>query len=208
MSFSVPVQGHLWIPYTISAMLGTVSGAGLLVLSFHKLSFHKTENKTVTKNKRCFDIFQFGIKGKRSYIYALIILCILFATFATGGEKLCASYIYAYAVNGAHFTESAAANLGFVFYSCFLLGRFLGIFLTRVMHLHHFLFIALCGSVVTSGTGLLRASDHALALWLVTGFEGIFTSVLGPACMAWINLYIHVSVWFVYANTLYPHEDQ
>ena len=202
ISISVPLQGHLWIPYTTSAVFATVSGFGLLFASLYRPSPHKIENKISMETKRCFDMFQFGKSMKRAYMYPFVILATLFFTFAIGGERFYANYVYAYAVNAdVHFAESAAANLVFVFYVCFLIGRFLGIFLTRVMHLHHFLFIALCGSVITSGAGLLRGYDHPMALWLVTGFEGIFTSVLGPACMAWINLYISVSILSVWAWT-------
>ena len=125
-----------------------------------------------------------------------------------GGEQFYTNYIHAYAVNtGAHFAESAAANLGFVFYVCYLFGRFLWIFPTRVMHLDHCLSIVLWQCHNLWNRNAVRVYNHSLALWLVTGFEGnIYVYVIHINdvyilyhglifILAWISNHMFCKVW-------------
>ena len=112
----------------------------------------------------------------------LVILLICFFLFFTGAEITYGNWIYTHGLKSGFVTIESAAYLTSVFWGAFLIGRLLGVILSKRFSIRQFIWFDLIGGFLVLVT-MLIFSGSALVLWVGTGLYGLFIATGFPTGM-------------------------
>ncbi len=109
----------------------------------------------------------------------IIVLLVLFFLFFTGAELTFANWIYTYSIESGFTNAETGAYLTSAFWGSFMLGRFLGIGLSRKLTNLQIMWIDVLGGIL-SLIIILILSDSPIALWICSIAYGFFIATGFP----------------------------
>jgi FHS family Na+ dependent glucose MFS transporter 1 len=109
----------------------------------------------------------------------VIVLLGLFFLFFTGAELTFGNWIYTYSIQAGFTTAETGAYLTSAFWGSFMLGRFLGIGLSRKLTNRQIIWIDVLGGIL-SLIVILILPNSAIALWVCSIFYGLFIATGFP----------------------------
>jgi len=112
----------------------------------------------------------------------LIVLLVSFFLFFTGAEITYGNWIYTHGLKSGFATIESAAYLTSVFWGTFLIGRLLGVILSKRFTTRQIIWFDLIGGFFVL-ISMLVFSDSALSLWVGTGLYGLFIATGFPTGM-------------------------
>ncbi|ELT95977.1 hypothetical protein CAPTEDRAFT_92160 [Capitella teleta] len=133
------------------------------------------------------------IKGDKVVGMLIIAFLFLFWGMPIGAERAYGKFIFVYAVIGpAQMAKAQATILETVFWTTFVLGRFLAIVFSNFVSPTKLLIGDLAITVVA--TSLLAAlQQNIYVLWICTAVFASMISPVFPSAIAWANLYIEMT---------------
>jgi FHS family Na+ dependent glucose MFS transporter 1 len=112
----------------------------------------------------------------------LFVLLILYFVFFSGAEITFANWIYTHGLKSGFVDVESAAYLTSAFWGAFMVGRFLGIGLSRRFSSHQIIWFDLIGGYLTLLV-MLIFSNSAWVLWVCTTALGFFVATGFPTGM-------------------------
>jgi fucose permease len=109
----------------------------------------------------------------------IIVLLVLFFLFFTGAELTFANWIYTYSIEAGFTNAETGAYLTSAFWGSFMLGRFLGIGLSRKLSNRQIMWIDVLGGIFSLFI-ILILPNAAIVLWICSITYGFFIATGFP----------------------------
>jgi FHS family Na+ dependent glucose MFS transporter 1 len=113
---------------------------------------------------------------------ATVVLLIIFFLFFSGGEITFSNWIYTHSLKTGFASVESAAYLTSTFWGTFMLGRLLGVVVSRYLSNRLIIWVDLLGGI-TSLVIMLIFPHSAAVLWVFSGFFGLFVATGFPTGM-------------------------
>ena len=121
------------------------------------------------------------------FLFVQIFLCLFYFLYCAV-EDAFSAYLAVFVVKQLSWSKSEAAQLSSVFWAAFASGRFLCIFIVRVLNSARLLFVS-CLALVLSMLAFFLMSEHDMytGIWVFTAFLGASMAGIFPTGFTWME---------------------
>ena len=200
-------QSRIAIPYLISATIAVLFTVVFCLFyvfeKYHRSGINMLRPLGVTprqlshaekiKERRFSSIVNPGSCTGGDSLFGLQFFFVAFFLFfnAVGGEHAYTKFIYTYAREGPlELNSDSAAMVNTLFWICFMAGRGVAIFASRLFHPRPMLITQLIFVFVSSCALCVWGQHVELVLWSFTGLLAMFLGPIMPAGISWCNRYV------------------
>ena len=126
------------------------------------------------------------------FVYGLQVFIFLFLFYfnCTGGERICGTFIRAFAIDYFGFSVDEGSYINTSFWISFSVGRFVGFLAARWISIRILILIEASGVLISAICMVLFGAGSSMALWVLIQPIGFFTGPLYPSGMGWANYHV------------------
>nr|CAB3258868.1 sodium-dependent glucose transporter 1-like [Phallusia mammillata] len=176
---------NVYWAYTIAAALACLVSLSFLVLSCTKAAKMVSNQQNTIK------------KEGKAFRWTMLGLLFIFFMVYVGMEVAFGLYIFTFATAGAtNFSKDQGTALNSVFWGFFAFGRFISIFVSKILSPNGLLRIDLLGTILSTALLLcypLYSTSAIFLLWVGVALYGLSIASTFPTGISWAEQYITIN---------------